>query len=212
MNKLITNLENEINSENPYVEQIETFSTNNIQEISYDELNNLTILKDHQEFLLKLLTDKNSWIRKQIIEQNLGYLNHRLDFYLQKIGLPHQVKFLSDLSVEIIKSGHDFDFDNLSTGESTRLILALSWAFRDVFEQLNFGINLMFIDELIDNGMDAIGGESSLAVLKHTAREYNKNLFLISHKDEFIARVQNVLMVVKENGFTTYTYENDVQI
>lgn len=211
LNKLIASLEKEVEAEDPYLEQIDTISNNNIQEVNYDALNQLVVTKDHQEFLLKLLTDKNSWVRKQIIEQNLGYLNHRLDLYLQKLGLPHQVKFLSDLSVEIMKLGQDFDFDNLSTGESTRLILALSWSFRDVFEQLNFSINLMFIDELIDNGMDLSGGESSLAVLKYTTREFNKNIFLISHKDEFIARVQNVLMVVKENGFTTYTYENDIQ-
>ena len=212
LNNYIASLESEINSENPYTDQIKTMSTDNMQEIDYDTLNSLVVLKEHQEFLLKLLTDKNSWVRKQIIEKNLGYLNNRLDAYLHKLGLPHQVKFISDLSVEIMKDGQNFDFDNLSTGESTRLILALSWSFRDVFERLNYDINLMFIDELIDNGMDLSGGESSLAVLKYTTRESNKNIFLISHKDEFVARVQNVLMVVKENGFTTYTYENDIQI
>ena len=148
----------------------------------------------------------------QIIDQNLGYLNHQLDVYLRKIGLPHDVRFLSDLSVEILKLGQDFDFDNLSTGESTRLILALSWAFRDVFETLNFPINLMFIDELIDSGMDSLGGESSLAILKSTTREHGKNVFLISHKEEFVARVTNVLMVIKENNFTSYNYETDLQL
>jgi len=209
---LITDMEQEINANNPFIEQIEMMEHENIQEIDYDLLNEMTKLKEHQEFLLKLLTDKNSWVRKQIIEQNLGYLNYRLETYLTKLDLPHQVRFLSDLSVEIAKVGQDFDFDNLSTGESTRLVLSLSWAFRDVFESLNFPINIMFIDELVDSGMDSSGAESSLAVLKHTARELKKNIFLISHKDEFVARVQNVLMVVKENGFTSYQYESDMQL
>jgi len=148
----------------------------------------------------------------QIIDQNIGYLNHRLEVYLSKMGLPHEVRFLSDLSVEIIKVGQEFDFDNLSTGESTRLILALSWAFRDVFETLNFPISMMFIDELIDNGMDSVGAEHSLAVLKYTTRENNKNVFLISHRDEFVARVTNVLVVTKENNFTSYSYETDLQL
>jgi len=33
-------------------------------------------------------------------------------------------------------------------------------------------------------------------------------VYLISHKDELIGRVNNVLRVVKENGFTSYS--NDV--
>jgi ABC-type dipeptide/oligopeptide/nickel transport system ATPase subunit len=70
----------------------------------------------------------------------------------------------------------------------------------------------MFIDELVDSGMDSSGGENALAVLKHITREKKKNIFLISHKDEFVARVSNVLMVTKENGFTEYKYETDLQI
>lgn len=212
LEKLITNLEAEAIAENPFVEQIELIEKENLNEIDYSIINNLVKLRDHQEFILKMLTDKKSWVRMQIIDQNLGYLNHRLDVYLRKIGLPHDVRFLSDLSVEILKLGQDFDFDNLSTGESTRLILALSWAFRDVFETLKSPINIMFIDELIDSGMDSLGGENSLAILKSITRETGKNVFLISHKEEFVARVTNVLMVVKENNFTSYNYETDLQL
>jgi hypothetical protein len=42
------------------------------------------------------------------------------------------------------------------------------------------------------------------------ARERNKNIYLISHKDELIGRVNNVLKVIKENGFTSYA--NDIEI
>jgi len=212
LDQTMNTLENLVAEKNPYIEQIATLTENNMSEIDYGEINELVSVKDHQEFLLRLLSDKNSFIRRRIIEQNLGYLNHRLDYYLQKLGLPHKVKFLSDLSVEIIKAGQDFDFDNLSTGESTRLILALSMGFRDMFETMNTPINLLFIDELIDNGMDMAGGENALAVLKNTTREQNKNIFLVSHKDEFVARVSNVLMVTKESDFTTYQYESDLQV
>jgi hypothetical protein len=58
--------------------------------------------------------------------------------------------------------------------------------------------------------MDANGVENSLSVLKKMARERDKNIYLISHKDELIGRVNNVLKVIKENGFTSY--ENDVQV
>ena len=194
----------------PYQEQIDDLKHTAIQEISWDNVNLLNSMKDHQEFLLKLLTNKDSFIRKKIIDQNLAYLNNRLTYYLDKMGLPHQVSFLNDLNVEITQLGQDLDFDNLSRGERNRLILGLSWAFRDVWESLYQSINLLFVDELIDNGLDANGVENALSVLKKMARERKKNIYLISHKDELIGRVNNVLKVIKENGFTYYA--NDLEI
>ena len=194
----------------PYQTQINELNTTAIQEISWDAVNELTNLKDHQEFLLKLLTNKDSFIRKKIIEQNLAYLNNRLTYYLDKLGLPHQVVFQNDLNVEITQLGQDLDFDNLSRGERNRLILGLSFAFRDVWESLYQNINLLFIDELIDSGMDTAGVENSLSVLKKIARERDKNIFLISHKDELVGRVNTILKVIKENGFTSY--ENDIEV
>jgi DNA repair exonuclease SbcCD ATPase subunit len=194
----------------PYQEQIDELTNTAIQEITWDRVNELNSLKEHQEFLLKLLTSKDSFIRKKIIDQNLAYLNNRLTYYLDKMGLPHTVTFLNDLTVEIMQLGQDLDFDNLSRGERNRLILSLSWAFRDVWESLYQQINLLFIDELIDNGLDASGVEGALAVLKKIARERKKNVFLISHKDELIGRVNNVLKVIKENGFTSYA--NDLEV
>ena len=194
----------------PYQAQIDELTTSAMQEISWGSINELTNYKEHQEFLLKLLTNKDSFIRKKIIEQNLAYLNNRLTYYLDKLGLPHQVVFQNDLNVEITQLGQDLDFDNLSRGERNRLILGLSFAFRDVWESLYQNINLLFIDELIDSGMDTAGVEGALSVLKKIAREREKNIFLISHKDELVGRVNHILKVVKENGFTSY--ENDVEV
>ena len=194
----------------PYQEQIDELRHTAMQAISWDHVNELNTLKDHQEFLLKLLTSKDSFIRKKIIDQNLAYLNNRLTYYLDKMGLPHTVVFQNDLSVIITQLGQDLDFDNLSRGERNRLILGLSWSFRDVWESLYQSINLLFVDELVDNGLDASGVEGALAVLKKMARERKKNIFLISHKDELIGRVNNVLKVIKENGFTNYA--NDLEV
>ena len=194
----------------PYQEQIDELTDAAMQEISWDSVNTLNTLKEHQEFLLKLLTSKDSFIRKKIIDQNLAYLNNRLTYYLDKMGLPHTVVFQNDLTVEITQLGQDLDFDNLSRGERNRLILGMSWSFRDVWESLYQQINLLFIDELIDNGLDASGVESALSVLKKMSRERKKNIFLISHKDELIGRVNNVLKVIKENGFTSYA--NDLEV
>jgi len=194
----------------PYADQISEMISTALEVVSYDTINSLTSMKDHEEFLLKLLTNKDSFIRKKIIDQNLSYLNLRLGYYLEKIGLPHQVEFQNDLTVNITELGRDLDFDNLSRGERNRLILSLSWAFRDVWESLYQSINLLFVDELVDSGLDSSGMESALAILKKISRDSKKSVWLVSHRDELVARVENILRVTKSNGFTTYG--SDVEI
>jgi DNA repair exonuclease SbcCD ATPase subunit len=207
---LIAQLADKTAEVDPYGEQIEEMQTKAVEEVSYDTLNALTRLQEHQEFLLKLLTSKDSFVRKKIIEQNLSYLNARLTHYLDRIGLPHTVVFQNDLTVSIEELGRELDFDNLSRGERNRLILSMAWAFRDVFESLYTPINVLFIDEMIDNGLDTQGVESALALLKHMSRERHKSIWLVSHRDELAGRVENILKVVKEGGFTSYNTDIEV--
>jgi DNA repair exonuclease SbcCD ATPase subunit len=64
---------------------------------------------------------------------------------------------------------------------------------------------LLFIDEMIDNGLDNAGVENAMAILKHMARDRSRSVWLISHRDELSARVSTVLKVIKENGFSQFS-------
>ena len=86
----------------------------------------------------------------------------------------------------------------------------MSWAFRDVWENLYQPVNVLFIDEMIDNGLDSLGVENALGLLKKMSRERNKSIWLVSHRDELAGRVENILRVVKEGGFTSYN--TDIEI
>jgi DNA repair exonuclease SbcCD ATPase subunit len=209
---LLDQIANKHSEQDPYREQLEDMSKNAIQEISWVRVNELTKIMQHQEYLLDLLTNKKSFVRKRIIEQNLLYLNSRLTHYLTALGLPHDVVFQNDLTVEITELGRELDFDNLSRGERNRLILGLSFAFRDVFESLYSSVNLLFIDELIDNGLDTIGVENSIALLKDMTRRRSKSVWLVSHRDELTSRVSSVLKVVKEGGFTSYEQADEMTV
>jgi len=210
MGSLLAQLTAKQNEADPYIDQIREMQEQALEEIDFGVMNELDELRTHQDFLHKLLTNKDSFIRKRIIDQNLSYLNARLGQYLDRIGLPHTVKFNNDLTVSITELGRDLDFDNLSRGERNRLILSLSWSFRDVWESLYQPINLLFIDELVDSGMDSSGVENALAILKKMSRDHNKSIWLVSHKDELAGRVNNTLKVVKENGYTTYNTDVDI--
>jgi DNA repair exonuclease SbcCD ATPase subunit len=211
VSSLLSQIETKAQEADPYKEQVSDMETQALQAINFDRINELTKTMEHQKFLLDLLTSKDSFVRKKIIDQNLSYLNARLTHYLDKIGLPHQVVFKNDLQVEITELGRELDFDNLSRGERNRLILGLSFAFRDVWESLYSPVNVLFIDELIDSGLDTMGVENSLAILKDMSRRRQKSIWLVSHREELAGRVPNVLKVVKENGFTSYNTAVDVE-
>ena len=208
---ILSQIESKAQETDPYQEQIMEMESQALQEVKFDLINELTKAVEHQKFLLDLLTSKDSFVRKKIIDQNLSYLNARLTHYLDKIGLPHNVVFKNDLQVEITELGRELDFDNLSRGERNRLILGLSFAFRDVWENLYQPINTLFIDELIDSGLDTMGVENSLAILKDMSRRRQKSIWLVSHREELAGRVPNVLKVIKENGFTSYSTAVDVE-
>jgi DNA repair exonuclease SbcCD ATPase subunit len=211
ISNLLSQIENKAQETDPYQEQILEMEAQALQEINFDTINNITKAMEHQKFLLDLLTSKDSFVRKKIIDQNLSYLNARLTHYLDKIGLPHNVVFKNDLTVEITELGRELDFDNLSRGERNRLILGLSFAFRDVWENLYAPVNTLFIDELIDSGLDTMGVENSLAILKDMSRRRHKSIWLVSHREELAGRVPNVLKVIKENGFTSYATSTEIE-
>jgi len=208
---LLHNIETKAAESDPYNEQVVEMEKNALQSTDFDTINKLTKTMEHQKFLLDVLTSKDSFVRKKIIDQNLSYLNARLTHYLDSIGLPHQVVFKNDLEVEITELGRELDFDNLSRGERNRLILGLSFAFRDVWENLYSPINTLFIDELIDSGLDTMGVENAIAILKDMSRRRHKSIWLVSHREELAGRVPSVLKVIKENGFTTYSTAVDIE-
>jgi len=211
LTNILVSIENKAAEVDPYAEQIVEMESQALQEIDFENINRLTRTMDHQKFLLDLLSSKDSFVRKKIIDQNLSHLNSRLTHYLDKIGLPHQVIFQNDLQVEITELGRELDFDNLSRGERNRLILGLSFAFRDVWESLYSPINTLFIDELIDSGLDTMGVENSIAILKDMSRRRQKSIWLVRHREELAGRVPSVLKVVKEGGFTSYSATTDIQ-
>jgi ABC-type lipoprotein export system ATPase subunit len=62
----------------------------------------------------------------------------------------------------------------------------------------------------LTTGLDTAGVENALALLKQMSRERQKSIWLVSHRDELAGRVENILKVVKEGGFTSYN--TDVEI
>jgi DNA repair exonuclease SbcCD ATPase subunit len=196
-------LETELTKQNPYDEQITNVRNETMQEVDSTIVEKLIKEKEHYDFLHKVLTGKDSFVRKRIIDQSIRFLNARLKYYVEEIGLPHKVRFENDMNISIEKMGKMYDYDNLSRGQKTRLNLALSFSFRDVFENLHYPINTLIVDEVIDNGLDVAGVETSINIMKNMSRELKKCVYLITHKEDAKPKVNNTLTIIYEGGFSS---------
>lgn len=194
-------------AQNPHIEPHAALAEQGIVNIDTAKLDELKERAEHQTFLFKLLTDKNSFLRQKIISKNIPFLNMRLNGYTSQLGLPHIVSFDPDMSCTVAEFSRELDYDNLSQGEKKRVSTALMLAFRDVQHHLHSPDNLLFVDELDGGAMDVPGIDSIVRLLKQIARDDGASAFVISHHPAVTGRFDQILYVRKEHGFSSISFE-----
>lgn len=190
-------------STNPHIETLEDLKSISVKEFDYTAINELTKLKDHQNFLLKLLTKKDSFVRKSLLNKNLPYLNSRVKHYLSILGLPYSVEFTEEMTASIAQFGRKISYGNLSAGQKARVNLALSYSFSDVMQRMHCHINIQLLDEVLDTALDTVGVQSAAKMIKERTREEKLSSFVISHKNEAADMFNKKLKVLYENGFSS---------
>ena len=190
-------------AKNPHQESYTELLAVKIEPIDMDTVNHLDKVLTHQNYLLKLLTKKDSFIRKNLLNKNLAFLNTRLRGYLNDLGLPHRVEFTQEMTAHISQFGRQLDFGNLSSGQKARVNLALSFSFRDVLQRSLDSVNVCMLDEVLDVGLDSVGVQNAAHMLKRKAREDELTLFIISHRDEVSGIFDKTLTVTMEKGFSS---------
>ncbi len=171
------------NATNPYIEPLDELIAMGMEPVNYDEINRITKEIEHQKFLLKLLTKKDSFVRKTLLNKNIPFLNQKLAGYLTVLGLPHKVEFTHEMTASISQFGHELDFGNLSAGQRARVNLALSFAFRDVLQNMHTKVNICMLDEALDHGLDSVGVQAAIKMLKRKARDEQLSMFVITHRE-----------------------------
>lgn len=209
----IKNLESKlastIDAANPYMEPWNELKNIKLDEKDPAKVNELKRTLDHQVFLLKVLTKKDSFVRKELLNKNIPSLNKRLQTYLTDLGLPHTVEFTHELTAKISQFGHEMDFGNLSNGQRARVNLALSFAFRDVLQSKHDHVNICLLDEVLDVGLDTVGVQAAARMLKRKARDEKLALYIISHRDEIDSAFDRKMVVQLSGGFSSLRYEEE---
>ena len=194
---------------NPHLDAHAALKNDPGVQVDTAKVDELTRLKEHQKVLHKLLTDKNSYIRKGIISKTLPFLNKRIAYYTERLGLPHVVLFQPDMSCEITKMGLELSHGNLSNGEQKRLNLGLCFAFRDALTYLHSKVNVLLTDEVDGGSLDEQAVTAMISLLKHKAWDDKIGIFIISHRPEFDGKCDRNLIVRKESGFSSLIKQVD---
>lgn len=194
---------------NPHVESIRTLESEGEVTVDHDKLEKLIKFQEHQLFLIKLLMDKHSYIRKNIVGKTIPFLNKRIGYYTEKLNLPHLAMFQPDMSCQITQYGRELDHGNLSNGEKKRLNLSLCLAFRDVLTYLHARVNVLFTDEIDGGSLDSNCLDSLIQLLKRKAWDDQLGIYIISHRPEFDGRCDRNLIVRKERGFSNIIAQPD---
>lgn len=147
---------------------------------------------------------KDTGIKTKITQQYIPVINTLVNNYLQILDF--FVSFSLDENFnESIKSRHrdDFTYASFSEGEKLRIDMALLFTWRQIAKMKNStSTNLLFLDEIADNSMDAEGIENLQKIL--ASLDKDTNVFIISHKKELIEsnKFDRVLEFSKVNNFS----------
>lgn len=189
-------------STNPFVEVMKSLNDVELDPVRTGDVNKLDKEIKHQDFLLKLLTKKDSFIRKALLNKNIPLLNGRLRYNLDKIGLPHKVQFNESMEVDISQFGSNYEYGNFSSGQKARVNLCLAFAFRDVLQSRFGKINLCILDECLDVGLGNVGVTQAAKMIKVIATDNDLSMFIISHRDEVSSMFNKRLEIELRNGFS----------
>lgn len=160
--------------------------------------------------LQAILSD--SGIKRYFFTEIVPILNQKVNTYIKKFGLPHEVTFDEMLEYTITKGAFEMEYNQLSNGEKTRVNVAMLLTFYDIARQLsNWSCSILFLDEIFDTGIDSDGLGSFITELVTMLREDGDlGVYLISHKlDELNLRSieYDVMKIVKNGVFSKIVKE-----
>jgi len=184
---------------NPWLEEIESAREGyvDVSELNSAKTDLEKRLK-HIDYLVKLLNDSKSFIRRNIVDQYVPFLNKKINEYASRLGLGHVVEINSDMTVDLFYMQKAVSYHLMSQGERMRLNTATTMAFRDLMGLLGRNCNLLMVDEMFDSALDTSGCHDMIKFIGGRA----DNLLMISHREEFEGFMDSKMIVTKENGFS----------
>lgn len=148
---------------------------------------------------------KDTGIKTKIINQYIPVMNSLINKYLAKMELFAEFHLDENFN-ETIKSRHrdSFTFDSFSEGEKVRITLAILFTWRAIAKMRNsVSTNLLIMDEVFDGSADLDGIDSMVDIIHDVFKD--ENIFVISHSDKMVDKMDSCIRVEKVGNFSKLT-------
>lgn len=168
-----------------------------------DMFNQLTVLHSVSG-LYTTMKDllKDDGVKSNIIRDYNGILNRTLNEYLNAMGFYINMTLDENFSETFHSMNKEsFSYENLSTGQATRLNIAFMLSLLEIGAIKNSAsCNLLWLDETLEN-LDDEGVDDAVRLLKTKLK--GKNIFVATQRfDEFVSKFQSSITFRLNEGFT----------
>lgn len=173
--------------------------------------NFLNVFNDVERLKNDIEVDKNiseilsdTGVRVYIFKQTVPLLNSSIAKFLDKFGLNIRLSFDEFIQETITSKGKEVSYMSFSEGEKKRIDLAIQFAFYEVAKLIsNWKCNLLFIDEMLDSGIDVEGLSISMNMLSQFQKENKQGIYIITHKNTDDFTFPKTITVEKTSHFST---------
>lgn len=153
-------------------------------------------------------------VRQHFFKKLLPILNAKVNYYLNKFELPLTFNFDDTLTATITRGRYDMSYEQFSCGEKQRIDMSILLAFFDISKSIsNWSCSVLFLDEVLDSGVDGNGLTNFISVLNnivHAENSEDLGVYLISHKlAETSVNFDNIVEVTKKQLFSEIGYVGD---
>jgi DNA repair exonuclease SbcCD ATPase subunit len=145
---------------------------------------------------------KDDGIKASIVRDYIEFINVRVNEYMAAMDFYLNITLDESFNDKINSVNRDgFTYDNLSTGQKTRVNLAIWLALLEVASLKNSVVtNILFLDEILEN-LDQDGVSMFMKLVKDKLP--HKNTFVVTQRfDEFRDNFRSELQFNLKDGFT----------
>lgn len=190
-----------------------------------------TMLDETKEMLLQrvdkqthlknaVLAYSDKGVKSHLIDQAVPFLNEKINQYLGTLTgstINAVISTQKELTTGDKSDKIDLVVDNkagagsygaLSAGEKRRVDIAISLALQDlVMGKSDLQINTLYYDEVFEN-LDEVGCENTIELLK-ARTDLASSIYVITHNEKLKSLFNNVITVIKEDGFSRIEESNN---
>lgn len=203
---ILTNLNKELdqitNQENHYISEIEANKCL-IREVDMDAIDKVALTISDFKTYMKLSEDPKS--RGRFLKRYIKQSNEILRGFKKLIpDYNIHIQFNPDFTIRVMKLGKEVNPCSLSNGEKRIGNIMIMMTLMKVFKlKNNVEFNAVFMDEVLDSGINGTLLESVYVFIKNVAKQEKMKVYLISHREEIKEKVKEVILVTKSRGIST---------